>query len=59
MPTWWLSAPAASHMLCRLEIKTDEQRDEYMTVHMDTLKQEREAAAAAQDAAGEEKEGQA
>ena len=56
---WWLSAPVASHMLCRLEIKTDEQRDEYMTVHMDTLKQEREAAAAAQDAAGEEKEGQA
>ena len=46
-------------MLCRLEIKTDEQRDEYMTVHMDTLRQEREAAVAAQEAAGEEKEGQA
>ena len=34
---WWLSSPVASHLLCRLEIETDEQRDEYMTVHMDTL----------------------
>lgn len=41
---WWLSSPVSSHLLCRLEIATDEQRDEYMTVHMDTLKQEREAA---------------
>ena len=46
-------------MLCRLEIKTDEQRDEYMRVHMNTLRQEREAAAAAKEAPGEEKEGQA
>ena len=37
----------ASHLLCRLEITTDEQRDEYMHVHMATLKQEREAAEAA------------
>jgi len=44
---WWLSSPVASHLLCRLEIETDEQRDEYMTVHMDTLKREREAAEAA------------
>ena len=43
----------ASHMLCRLEIETDEQRDEYMTVHMDTLKHEREAAEAAVYAAAE------
>lgn len=42
---WWLSSPVASHLLCRLEITTDEQRDEYMTVHMASLKQEREAAA--------------
>ena len=44
---WWLSSPVASHLLCRLEITTDEQRDEYMHVHMATLKQEREAAEAA------------
>ena len=24
---WWLSSPVASHLLCRLEITTDEQRD--------------------------------
>ena len=51
---WWLSSPVASHLLCRLEIETDEQRDEYMTVHMDTLKQEREAAEAAVYAAAGE-----
>ena len=50
---WWLSSPVASHLLCRLEIETDEQRDEYMTVHMDTLRQEREAAEAAVYAAAE------
>ena len=44
---WWLSSPVASHLLCRLEITTDEQRDEYMHVHVSTLKQEREAAEAA------------
>lgn len=44
---WWLSSPVASHLLCRLEITTDEQRSEYMTVHKSTLKQEREAAEAA------------
>ena len=50
---WWLSSPVASHLLCRLEIETDEQRDEYMTVHMNTLRQEREAAEAAIYAAAE------
>ena len=50
---WWLSSPVASHLLCRLEIVTDEQRDEYMTVHMSTLKQEREKAEAAVYAAAE------
>ena len=44
---WWLSSPVASHLLCRLEITTDEQRDEYMNVHKATLQQEREAAEAA------------
>ena len=44
---WWLSSPVASHLLCRLEITTDEQRDEYMNVHTMTLQQEREAAEAA------------
>ena len=44
---WWLSSPVASHLLCRLEITTDEQRGEYMNVHTMTLKQEREAAEAA------------
>ena len=53
---WWLSSPVASHLLCRLEIETDEQRDEYMTVHMDTLKHEREAAEAAIYAAAEMEE---
>ena len=24
---WWLSSPVSSHLLCRLEIITDEQRD--------------------------------
>jgi len=51
---WWLSSPVASHLLCRLEIETDEQRDEYMTIHMDTLKKEREAAEAAVYAAAAE-----
>ena len=56
---WWLSSPVASHLLCRLEIKTDEQRDEYMTVHLSTLKQEREAAVSEEEAAEKAGEGQA
>ncbi|MBQ2991391.1 MAG: monovalent cation/H(+) antiporter subunit G [Clostridia bacterium] len=43
---WWLSSPVSSHMLCRLEITTDEQRDEYMTVHTRTMREEREEAEA-------------
>ena len=43
---WWLSSPVSSHMLCRLEIITDEQRGEYMTVHEKTLAMEREEAEA-------------
>lgn len=57
---WWLSSPVASHMLCRLEITTDEQRGDYMTVHTRTLAEEREAAAQMELAAREEeREGQA
>jgi len=43
---WWLSSPVSSHLLCRLEIVTDEQRDEYMVVHEKTLAQERAEAEA-------------
>ena len=43
---WWLSSPVSSHLLCRLEITTDEQRGEYMTVHEKTLAQERAEAEA-------------
>lgn len=38
---WWISSPVSSHLLCRLEIATDEQRDEYMVVHRRSLAQER------------------
>ena len=52
---WWVSSPVSSHLLCRLEIATDEQRDEYMVVHRRSLAQERsEAAAIAAQTAGEE-----
>ena len=37
----WLGSPVASHLLCRLEIETNEQRGEYMTVHEKTLAEER------------------
>lgn len=43
---WWLSSPVSSHLLCRLEIVTDEQRGEYMVVHEKTLAQERAEAEA-------------
>ena len=39
---FWLSAPVSSHLLCRLEIETNEQREKYMNVHEKTLAQERE-----------------
>lgn len=38
---FWLSAPVSSHLLCRLEVETNEQREEYMVVHEKTLAQER------------------
>ena len=43
---WWLSSPVSSHLLCRLEVVTDEQREEYMTVHHKTLAAERAEAEA-------------
>ncbi|MBR5288419.1 MAG: monovalent cation/H(+) antiporter subunit G [Clostridia bacterium] len=39
---FWLSAPVSSHLLCRLEIETNERLHKYMTVHEKTLAQERE-----------------
>lgn len=48
---WWLSSPVASHLLCRLEIITDEQRSEYMVVHKHSMEEER-----AEDAAQETEE---
>jgi len=39
---FWLSAPVRSHLLCRLEIETNEEKEEYMTVHEKTLAKERE-----------------
>lgn len=44
----WLSAPVSSHLLCRLEVETNEERAEYMTVHEKTLVEERALAAQAQ-----------
>ena len=38
---WWVSSPVASHLLCRLEIITDEQRGEYMLVHDHSIEEER------------------
>ena len=42
---WWLSSPVSSHLLCRLEIITDEQRDEYMIVHKRSIEEEHMEAA--------------
>ena len=55
---WWISSPVASHMLCRLEITTDEQKGDYMTIHTAALAEEREAAAG-EAAVCEKEEGQA
>ena len=38
---FWLSAPVASHLLCRLEIETNERLHKYMTIHEKTLGEER------------------
>ena len=51
----WLASPVASHLLCRLEVETNEQRGEYMNVHEQTLAQER--AQAAQNEESEEARG--
>ena len=45
----WLASPVASHLLCRLEVETNEQRGEYMNVHEQTLAQERAQAAQAEE----------
>ena len=55
---WLLSSPVSSHLLCRLEIVTDEQRDEYMVVHKDTLAQERGGQADDAQPADEAEEGE-
>ena len=50
---WWLSSPVSSHLLCRLEIITDEQRDEYMIVHKRSLEEEHMEAAQQENAAAQ------
>lgn len=45
----WLASPVASHLLCRLEVETNEQRGKYMNVHEQTLAQERAQAAQAEE----------
>ena len=55
----WLASPVASHLLCRLEVETNEQRGEYMNVHEQTLAQERIQAAQteeSEEASGGEEE---
>ena len=55
----WLASPVSSHLLCRLEIETNEERGEYMNVHEKTLAQEREEAAqseTAEECGGEEEQ---
>ena len=55
----WLASPVASHLLCRLEVETNEDRGEYMNVHEQTLAQERIQAAQAEESEavrGEEEE---
>lgn len=37
----WIASPVSSHLLCKLEIETDEQRDEYMIVHKKTIEEEK------------------
>ena len=54
----WLASPVASHLLCRLEVETNEERGEYMNVHEQTLAQERAQTAQTEEseARGEEEE---
>ena len=44
-----LASPVASHLLCRLEVETNEERGQYMNVHEQSLAQEREEAARAKE----------
>lgn len=54
----WLASPVASHLLCRLEVETNENRGEYMNVHEQTLAQERAQTAQTEEseARGEEEQ---
>ena len=54
----WLASPVASHLLCRLEVETNEDRGEYMNVHEQTLAQERAQTAQTEEseACGEEEQ---
>ena len=36
----WLASPVASHLLCRLEVETNERRGAYMIVHEKALEEE-------------------
>ena len=45
----WLASPVASHLLCRLEVETNEDRGQYMNVHEESLAQEREETAHAEE----------
>ena len=54
----WLASPVASHLLCRLEVETNEQRGEYMNVHEQTLAQERIQAAQAEESEAVRGEGE-
>lgn len=56
---WWLSSPVASHLLCRLEIITDEQRGEYMVVHKGSMAEEAAQTAKKAEEAAEEQAGEA
>lgn len=52
----WMSSPVSTHLLCRLEIETNEQRGDYMNVRTLSLAEERERAS---EQAGDAEEGNA
>lgn len=37
----WVSAPVTSHLLCRLEVETNEEREQYMHVHTVSLNEQK------------------
>ena len=45
----WLASPVASHLLCRLEVETNEDRGQYMYVNENSLAQEREVTSHAEE----------